>query len=121
MHADPLASFWDAFASEHNRWERLREIFEKLRIVLTTPSLAPLGVDDLLEQMEHRLDEASRLFPEPNWLAVSQNRPEGIECYCANHLGAMLEVLTQSLVRLAEERTRELAPGFPGGAMPVRE
>lgn len=114
MQANALASFWDAFAREPNRWERLREIFEKLRIVLTSPALAPRGVEDLLDQLEQRLDEARQLFPEPDWLAVDQERPQGIEGFCANHLGGMLEILALAVERLAEERSREIAPGTSG-------
>lgn len=118
MQANALASFWDAFAREPSRWERLQEIFEKLRIVLTSPALAPRGPDDLLEQLEQRLEEARQLFPEPDWLAVDQEHPEGIEGYCANHLGGMLEILSLALERLAEERSREIGPGLPGGPGP---
>jgi hypothetical protein len=121
MHANALASFWDAFAREPNRWERLQEIFEKLQIVLSTPSLAPRGMDDLLEQMEQRLDEARKLFPEPDWLAVDQEQPQGIECYCANHLGALLDIVSQALERLAEERAREIEPEIVAGGGPARD
>lgn len=110
MQADPLASFWDALGREQNRWERLRDVFEKLRMVLEIPSLKPQGVDDLLEQMQQRLDEATRLFPQPDWLAVDQEHPEGIECYCGNYLGAMLDVLSLAVERLSEERAREILP-----------
>jgi len=113
MQGDPLASFWDAQNREPNRWERLREIFEKLRLVLDKPALRPRGVDDLLEQVEQRLDEAARLFPQPDWLAVDQERPEGIECYCGNYLGGVLEVLAQALETLAEERAVELEAATP--------
>ena len=112
MQADPLVSFWDAFGREQNRWERLRDVFEKLRMVLEIPALRPQSGDDLLEQVQQRLDEATRLFPQPDWLAVDQERPEGIECYCGNHLGALLDVLSLAMERLAEERAREcLAEG----------
>ncbi len=113
MQADSLASFWDAFQREHNRWEKLRDVFEKLRMVLETPGLGVRGVDDLLEQLELRLAEASQLFPEPDWLAVDAGRPEGIECYCANHVGALLEIMAQALEILAEARCREGSGAVP--------
>ena len=119
MEADALASFWDAFTREPNRWERLREIFEKLQIVLTTPALEPRGVEDLLDQLEQRVDEARLFFPQPDWLAAQyQEQPEGIEAYCANELGGVLEILSLALERLAEERCRELGSDGPGGDGP---
>ena len=121
MQANALASFWDAFAREPNRWERLREIFEKLSIVLTTPALAPRGADDLLEQLEQRLDEAMELFPQPDWLDADHEHPEGIEQYCANHLGGMLEILSLALERLGEERSREVAGCGAGEGGPAPE
>lgn len=118
---DTLGSFWDALAREPNRWERLREIFEKLRIVLTMPALAPRDADDLLEQVMQRLDEARRLFPEPDWLAVDQEHLQGVELFCANHVGGLLEILSQALERLAEERAREIGGGSgPAKAGPDR-
>lgn len=117
MQGDPLASFWDAQNREANRWERLREIFEKLRLVIDKPSLRPHGVDAMLEQLQQRLDEAARLFPEPDWLAVDQERVEGVECYCGNYVGGMLEILGQALETLAEARIQEVdaADQDPGG------
>ena len=114
MQGDSLSSFWDAQNREPNRWERLRDIFEKLHLVLSKPSLNPRGLDDLLEQVAQRLDEAARLFPQPDWLTVDQGRPEGIETYCGNYVGGMLEILTQAMDALAEERGRELDTGLDG-------
>lgn len=115
MHADPLAPLWDGQNREPNRWERLRNVYEKLRLVLEMPGLSLGGVDDLLEQLEQRLDEATLLFPEPDWLDQEVSSPEGLERYCANHVGALLDVLARTVAVLAEERARELALG-PGGA-----
>ena len=111
MQSDLMAAFWEAQNREPNRWERLREVFEKLRIVLDMPTLCLGGVDDLLDQLEQRLAEASLLFPEPDWLSVETARPEGIEQYCGNHIGAVLEILGRTVSTLAEERARELAGG----------
>jgi|GEM_PF-1863252 len=114
MQGDPLASFWDAQHRESNRWERLREIFEKLRLILDKPSLRPHGTDDLLEQLQQRLDEAARLFPQPDWLAVDQERPEDIERYFGNYVGGMLEALALAMETLAEDRALELETVVPG-------
>lgn len=114
MQADPLAPVWDGQNRESNRWERLRDIYEKLRLVLDMPALGLGGIDDLLEQLEDRLDEATLLFPEPDWLDGDVSGPEGMEHYCGNHLGAFVEVLLQAVGRLAEERARELVGGADG-------
>lgn len=114
MHADPPAPLWEGQDREPNRWERLRDIYEKLRLVLEMPELGLGGVDDLLEQLEQRLDEATLLFPEPDWLDADRSGPGGQEQYCANHIGAMLEVLARAVERLAQERARELAQGAGG-------
>ena len=111
MQADPLAPPWDGQDRESNRWERLRDIYEKLRFVLDMPALSLGGVDDLLEQLEQRLDEATLLFPEPDWLDEDVSGPEGLERYCGNHMGAFVDVLLRVVGRLAEERARELADG----------
>ena len=114
MQSDPIGAFWEAQNREQNRWERLREIFEKLRLVLDMPSLCLGGFDDILEQLEQRVGEASFLFPEPDWLRLDTASPEGIELYCANHVGALLDVLGRVVAVLAEERARELADGSCG-------
>ncbi|WP_428561307.1 MAG: hypothetical protein ACP59X_18635 [Solidesulfovibrio sp. DCME] len=111
MQSDPMASFWEAQSREPSRWERLREVFEKLRMVLDMPALCLGGADDLLEQLEQRLAEAEQLFPEPDWLSVDTATPEGLEQYCANHVGALLEVLVRAVERLAEKRAEEMAAG----------
>lgn len=111
MRSDIMATFWEAHNREPNRWERLREVFEKLRMVLDMPSLCLGGADDLLEQLEQRLAEAEQLFPEPDWLSVDQTRPEGLEQYCANHVAALLEILIRTVEMLAEKRAREMAVG----------
>jgi len=108
MQADPMASFWDAEKREPNRWERLRNEFEKLRLLLDMPALCLGGADDLLEQLELRLCEAAQLFPEPDWLAVDTRSPEGMEHYCGNHVGALLDVFLRVVDALAQERAREL-------------
>lgn len=107
MQSNPIGAFWEAQNREQNRWERLREVFEKLRLVLDVPTLCVRGVDDILEQLEQRLAEAAQLFPEPDWLNVDTISPDGIEHYCANHVGALLEVLERAIAALAEERARE--------------
>jgi hypothetical protein len=104
-----MTSFWEAQNREPNRWERLREVFEKLRMVLDMPALGLGGADDLLAQLEERLAEASLLFPEPDWLATDMTSPEGLEQYCGNHMGATLETLSRIVETLVEERARELA------------
>jgi hypothetical protein len=114
MQADPLSPAWDGKNREPSRWERLRDIYEKLRLVLDMPSLSLGGVDDLLEQLEQRLDEAALIFPEPDWLSEDLSGAEGMERYCGNHVGALLEALAQAVSRLAEERARELADGTCG-------
>ncbi|KHK02306.1 hypothetical protein [Desulfovibrio sp. TomC] len=114
MQADPLAPTWDGQSRESNRWERLRDIYEKLRLVLDMPALGLGGIDDLLEQLEQRLDEASLLFPEPDWLDTGVSGSDGMEHYCGNHLGAFVEVLLRAVGRLAEERARELADAAGG-------
>ena len=114
MHADTLAPLWEGQNREPNRWERLRNVYEKLRLVLDMPGLSLGGVDDLLEQLEQRLDEATLLFPEPDWLDEDVSGPEGLERYCANHMGALLDVLVQAVGQLAEERAKELALGTGG-------
>ncbi|OLN24785.1 hypothetical protein DVDV_3915 [Desulfovibrio sp. DV] len=114
MQADPLAPPWDGQDRESNRWERLRDIYEKLRLVLDMPALSLGGVDDLLEQLELRLDEANLLFPEPDWLDEDVSGPSGMERYCGNHMGAFVDVLLRVVGRLAEERARELADGTCG-------
>ncbi|MYL81834.1 hypothetical protein GTA51_01610 [Desulfovibrio aerotolerans] len=114
MHADTLAPLWEGQNREPNRWERLRNVYEKLRLVLDMPGLSLGGVDDLLEQLEQRLSEATLLFPEPDWLDEDVSGPEGLERYCANHMGALLDVLVQAVEQLAEERARELALGTGG-------
>lgn len=111
MRSDSMATFWEAHNRELNRWERLRDVFEKLRMVLDMPSLCLGGADDLIEQLEQRLAEAEVLFPEPDWLSVDQTSPEGLERYCANHMGALLEVLGRTVELLAEKRAREMAGG----------
>lgn len=111
MHADPLPPLWGGQNRDPNRWERLRDIYEKLRMVLDMPGLCLGGVDDLLEQLEQRLDEATLLFPEPDWLDEDVSGPEGLEQYCANHMGALLDVLVRAVAAVAEERARELAGG----------
>jgi len=115
MQSDLMASFWEAQNREPNRWERLREVFEKLRLVLDMPALCLGGVDDLLDQLEQRLGEATLLFPEPDWLSVETTRPEGIEQYCGNHMGAVLEILGRTIEALAEKRARELASAPDAG------
>jgi len=114
MQADPLSPTWDGKNHESNRWERLRDIYEKLRLVLDMPGMRLGGVEDLLEQLEQRLDEATLVFPEPDWLDEDVSGPTGMERYCANHMGALLEVLSQAVALLAEERARELADGTCG-------
>lgn len=109
MQSDMMASFWEAQSREPNRWERLREISEKLRMVLDMPAMCLGGVDDLLEQMEQRLTEAQQLFPEPDWLADDTTSPEGLEQYCANHVGALLHVFGLAAEVLADKRAREMA------------
>jgi uncharacterized membrane protein YccC len=109
MQSDSMASFWEAQSREPNRWERLRDVYEKLRMVLDMPALCLGGVDDLVEQLEQRLAEAEQLFPEPDWLAVDTTSPEGLEQYCANHVGALLGVLASTVEILADKRARELA------------
>lgn len=109
MRSDTKASFGEAFQREQNRWERLRDVFEKLRMILDMPAFCPGGADDLLDQLEQRLAEAAQLFPEPDWLAGAATDPEGLETYCANHVGAMLEILRQTVEQLAEKRAAELA------------
>ncbi|EFL51149.1 conserved hypothetical protein [Solidesulfovibrio fructosivorans JJ]] len=123
MRSDVMAAFWEAQKREPNRWERLREIFEKLSMVLEMPSMCLGNADDLLEQLEQRLNEAGQLFPEPDWLAFDATGPEGLEQYCANHMGGMLETLIQVVERLAEERAEERAAGVsgPGGKDGGRE
>ncbi|WP_300163595.1 hypothetical protein [Solidesulfovibrio sp.] len=118
MQSDMMASFWEAQGREPNRWERLRDVFEKLSMVLDMPSLCPGGVDDLLEQLEQRLLEAEQLFPEPDWLSVDTATPEGLETYCANHVGALLGVLIRAVETLSEERAAEAASclGAGGGS-----
>jgi len=114
MHADSPPPLWEGHNREPNRWERLRDIYEKLRLVLEMPGLGLGGVDDLLEQLEQRLDEATLLFPEPDWLDEDLAGPEGQERHCANHVGALLDVLALAVERLAEERAKELALGTCG-------
>ena len=116
MQSDEMASFWEAQGRGPNRWERLRDVFEKLRMVLDMPALCPGGSGDLLEQLEQRLIEAEQLFPEPDWLSADTASPEGIEKYCANHLGAVLAILLHAVETLAEQHARELAasPGAGG-------
>ena len=112
MQGDSLVAGWDGQHREPDRWDRLRDIVERLRLVLDVPGLGPVGVDDLIEQLEARLDEAGALFPEPDWLAdAGGDGPEGVERGCANHLGALLAVLSQAVAVLAEQRARELAAG----------
>ena len=62
MQGDPLAPGWDGQPREPDRWDRLRDIYEKLRLVLDMPGLAPTGVDDLIEQFSHgwKLSRISR-------------------------------------------------------------
>jgi hypothetical protein len=116
MQSDPMATFWEAQNREPNRWERLRETFEKLRLVLDMPALCLGGADDLLEQLEQRLLEAGQLFPEPDWLSADTTSPEGIEQYCANHVGVVLEVLSRAVYALDDERARESSCATdPGG------
>jgi len=114
MQADPLASFWEANSCEPNRWDRLRDIFEKLRIVLEVPGMCPGGADDLLEQLELRLDEAAALFPESDWLLAGLDGPEAVERYCGNHVGMMLGVLAGVAEALARQRAREPAAADRG-------
>ncbi len=115
MQGDPLAPSWDGQHREPDRWDRLRDIYEKLRLVLDVPGLRPTGVDDLIEQLEQRLDEAGALFPEPDWLGDGQaDGPETAERSCANHVGALLEILSRAVAALAEQRARELASGQCG-------
>ncbi len=115
MQGDPLAPSWDGQHREPDRWDRLRDIYEKLRLVLDMPGLAPTGVDDLVEQLEQRLDEAGALFPEPDWLCDGQaDGAEAAERTCANHMGALLEILSRAVAALAEQRARELASGQGG-------
>ena len=116
MRSDMMAAFWEAQNREPNRWERLRVVFEKLRMVLDMPAMGLGSADDLLEQLEQRLVEAGQLFPEPDWLAVDMSGPEGVERYCANHVGAMLEVLLLAVERLAETRAAEMARAGGEGA-----
>ena len=112
MQADPLSPAWDGQQRDPDQWDRLRDIYERLRLVLDMPALGPTGVDDLIEQLEQRLDEASALFPEPDWLGNGpETGPEAVEQTCANHLGALLDVLSRAVALLAEERARELASG----------
>ena len=120
MQSDEMASFWEAQGREPDRWERLRDVFEKLRMVLDMPALCPGGSGDLLEQLEQRLLEAEQLFPEPDWLSVDTAAPEGIETYCANHVGAALAILLRAVETLAERRAGELAAG-PGAGGPASE
>lgn len=115
MRSDTMATFWEAQNREPNRWEKLRDVFEKLRMVLDMPSLCLGGPDDLLEQLEQRLTEAGQLFPEPDWLSVDPASPEGLEQYCANHVGALLEILNCTVEVLAEKRAREIALGSGDG------
>ena len=116
MRSDPMASFWEGQNREPNRWERLRDVFEKLRMVLDMPALCLGGADDVLEQLEQRLAEAAQLFPEPDWLTVDLGRPEGLECYYANHVGALLDVMSRTVEVLAEKRAREMGGGGKGPA-----
>ncbi len=111
MQSDIMASFWEAQSREQNRWERLRDVFEKLRMVLEMPEMSLGGPDDLLQQLEQRLAEAEQLFPEPDWLSVETSSPDGLECYCANHVGALLEVLLSCVERLADLRAVEIGTG----------
>ncbi|MHC1789998.1 hypothetical protein [Solidesulfovibrio sp.] len=111
MHADPLPPLWGGQNRDPNRWERLRDIYEKLRMVLDMPGLCPGGVDDLLEQLEQRLEEATLLFPEPDWLDEDLSGPGDREQYYANHMGALLDVLVLAVAAVAEERAREAACG----------
>ncbi|MEA4855065.1 MAG: hypothetical protein AAGU21_12400 [Solidesulfovibrio sp.] len=108
MQPDMMASFWEDQGREPNRWERLRDVSEKLRLVLDMPALCLGGADDVLEQLEQRLTEAEQLFSEPDWLSVDPATPEGLERYCANHVGALLEVLVRTVEMLAEKRAVEM-------------
>ncbi len=113
MQSDPMALFGEAQSRVPHRWERLRDVFEKLRMVLDRPALCPGGVDDLLQQLEQRLAEASNLFPDPDWFGVDTATSDGLERYCGNHLGAALDILGRVVEALAEERARELAGPCP--------
>ncbi len=108
MQADPLTPFWDDDALGPNRWDRLREIFEKLRLVADAPVMRPGGVDGLLDQLEMRLAEAAELFPEEDWLLVGGEGGDAVERQCGSHVGALLGVLLGVMAALDRERAGEM-------------
>lgn len=103
--------------SEH-RWERLREVFEKLRIYLENPRLRCQGAADLVEQLETRLSEAARLFPEPDWMGLAEGHGDaGREANRAGVVGASITVLLLAVEALREE-LRHDARGEDGHVPP---
>ena len=108
MQADPLAFYGDDDARGPNRWDRLREIFEKLRLVADAPAMRPGGVAGLIEQLEMRLTEAAELFPEEDWLLVGGEGGDAVERQCGSHVGALLGVLLGVMDALDRERAREM-------------
>ncbi len=101
---------WEAFresmTEEDGRWEKLRGLIQKLRMVLENPRMRPSGDADLLEQVESRLLEASTLFPAPDWLDLDLSEPAGAERYFANHVGEFTAVMLR-VMELLQETTAE--------------
>ncbi len=99
-------TFRDSPAGEDGRWEKLRGLIQKLRMVVENPRMRPSGEADLFEQVESRLMEASELFPAPDWLDIDLSDPAGAERYYANHVGELASVMLR-VMELLQEMARE--------------
>lgn len=95
-------TFRESMAGEDGRWEKLRGLIQKLRMVAENPKMRPSGEADLFEQVESRLLEASELFPAPDWLDLDLSEPAGAERYFANHVGEFAAVMLRIMELLQE-------------------
>ena len=95
MHADLTAFLGEAPEGEPTRWERLREVFEKLRLVLEMPALGLDGTDDLLEQLEQR---------------HSRWRPDGFSAMPTDLTPFGADRIAGSVVEWAQNGLQELLP-----------
>jgi len=99
--------FREAVADENGRWERLHGVARKLRMALENPGMRGPGEAGLLDQLEARLLEASRLFPAPDWLDQDLDDPAKAERWFANHVGELLDAMARAVELLRDEAGRE--------------